>query len=175
MAKSKPTPESDATRFWSRVGPADANGCREWRGFRDQTDYGRFWRMGRTVMAQAEAWCLTYHGPTKPGARHFRHSCDHPWCVEPSHVYPGTSADNTADRHSKGRDAKGDNHGRRLHPDSVPWGERNGRSCLTEQQAREVKRRALAGEPCARLGRLFGVSHAAIRAIRNGRNWSWID
>jgi len=85
--------------FWSNVGPPDANGCRLWLGYRGKPGYGVFKQRG----AHRTAWRLTYQGPTKPGAEHYRHSCDNPPCCEPSHIYPGTHTDNMRDRSARGR------------------------------------------------------------------------
>jgi hypothetical protein len=35
------------------------------------------------------------------------HACDNPPCVRPSHLYQGITEENVADRHSKGRSARG--------------------------------------------------------------------
>jgi hypothetical protein len=50
---------------------------------------------------------------------------------------------------------------------------RNSRNCkLVLDQAREIKRRALAGEKHRDLGREFGVTHAQIGHIRQGKSWA---
>lgn len=50
-------------------------------------------------------------------------------------------------------------------------GEAQGRSRLTEQQAREIYRRCWSGEKDTPLAVEYGVSREAINGIRNG--WSW--
>ena len=108
-------PPSFSERFWRLVGPASENGCRLWLGTiipsrppsagRPGTygGYGVLKIGQRQVRAHVMAWRLAYHGPVHPDRAVFRHSCDNPPCVEPSHIYPGTHAENTADRTARRR------------------------------------------------------------------------
>lgn len=49
-----------------------------------------------------------------------RHDCDNPRCIDPTHLRVGTQKDNTDDRSSRSRTAKGERHGRaRLDKNSV--------------------------------------------------------
>jgi hypothetical protein len=84
------------------------------------------------------------------------HRCDNRKCVNPAHLFLGTSQENTADRHAKNRSARG---------------ERIGSSILREEEAREILN---SKEPGAVLARRFGVSSATVSAIRKGRNWKWL-
>jgi len=186
MAKSKLTTDA---RFWGKVGAPDADSCRPWLAGRNQYDYGTFWFDGRQVQAHAFAWRLTYHGPTKPGAEVFRHSCDHPWCCESAHIYPGTNAENTADRHAKRRDATGDRNGARTHPerrargdrhfsktrpDRVARGERNSRARLTEGDVHRVRAAFLAGENRRDIAMRYGIREGTVYDIAARRIWAWL-
>ena len=54
-------------------------------------------------------------------------------------------------------------------------GERCGQSKLTEEQVVEIKRRSLAGESRASIGRKFGVRAETISHIATGRTWAWLE
>lgn len=77
--------------------------CRWWRGPNNAKGYGRFLR--RT--ASQWAWEAT-HGPIPfdtSGRKRLLvcHHCDHPACVEVTHLFVGTNADNIRDAITKGR------------------------------------------------------------------------
>jgi hypothetical protein len=84
------------------------------------------------------------------------HTCDNPSCCNPKHLVVGTHAANVADRVAKRRSARG---------------ARNGRSLLTEEQVREIKKddRRLVD-----VARDYGVSPSTISLIRRGKNWAHI-
>ena len=100
-------------------------------------------------------WQLVY-GPVPEGLV-IAHRCDNRSCWRPSHLFAITSRDNTADRHEKGRDARGEGHGRAL---------------LTADQVREIRvRYAAGGTGYDALAAEFGVTRWNIRAIVKG--WTW--
>lgn len=123
-------------RFWSCLAPPDENGCRRWLGTITDRGYGQI-SIGprgsaKILKAHAYGWQITYHGPVRPDFKEgrgatYRHICDHPWCAEPAHVYPGTQLDNIADKMAKGRHAtgKGERHGSKTHPESRPRGDQH--------------------------------------------------
>src|SRR5688500_3953582 len=76
------------------------------------------------------------------------HACDNRGCVNPSHLFIGTVADNNADRAAKGRSAQG---------------EKNGSAKLTNAQAAEIRSRYTGGAgERDRLAREFGISKPAL-------------
>lgn len=88
--------------------------------------------------------------PLRPGYEAC-HTCDRPWCCNPTHLWEGTHAENVADRNAKGRTAKGQRHGK---------------AKLSDEQVRAI-RRYPAGP--AETGRAFGVSACHVSNIRAGR------
>ncbi|MEU5417013.1 hypothetical protein [Streptomyces clavifer] len=92
------------------------------------------------------------------------HTCDNPPCVEQSHLWEGTAADNSRDRDSKGRGARG---------------EGNGRSRLSPQKVRDIRARYTPGNNqhesnVAALAAEYGVKPQAIRDVVRRHTWAHI-
>ena len=75
--------------------------CSEWTGATDDDGYGRRRWRGKVRKAHRVAWEIAY-GPIPEGAK-VLHRCDNPPCIEPTHLFLGTQADNVADMIAKGR------------------------------------------------------------------------
>jgi hypothetical protein len=89
-------------RVKAKAGPPHPKtGCRPWRGTRDRDGYGVLGVDGRQQRAHRVVWELT-HGPIPDGLC-VCHHCDNPPCVEPTHPFLGTHADNVRDAVAKGR------------------------------------------------------------------------
>ena len=141
-----------AARFWAKVDKRGPDECWEWQaGFR--RGYGRIGAggdKGRVISAHRVAWNFAYGEIS--GDLCVCHHCDNRKCVNPSHLFLGTQAENIQDRHRKGRDARGVRYCPTIIPDSAIPGIR----VSTESQ------RILA--------RRFGVSQTLIYYIKSGRN-----
>lgn len=190
--------ETTATRFWSKATRCGDDDCWEWQGRRDGQEYGRFDVHAVPQLAHRIAWELT-HGPIPDGLCVLHH-CDNPPCCNPAHLFLGARAVNNADMRQKGRQAQGDGHGSRLHPESRARGDRNGsrthpaRRARGERHSARIKEVAARGEEhyCAKLqewqiphirslaengvpktdiARGYGVSEATVRDIVRGKTW----
>lgn len=90
-----------AERLWART-VRTAAGCLEWQGAHDGKGYGQISEAhGRKIRTHRAAWQLT-HGPI-PEGMWVLHRRDNPPCCDPTHLFLGSAADNTADMVAKGR------------------------------------------------------------------------
>lgn len=156
-----PRPDA-AARFWSMIDkrgpvhPVLKTRCWVFVGARTKP---RFRVGGRNV--QMSRYSYEAHVGPIPDGLLVCHHCDNPKCVNPEHLFLGTSADNTQDMVRKGRKAS-------------QKGECHSQAKLTDEQIAEVRRRYERHCPVnggLALAREFGVSKATISMVVNGRIW----
>ena len=117
-------------------------GCWVWqRGMTRR--YAITWVEGKTRRA-SRVYYERENGPVPQGMC-VCHSCDNPSCVNPEHLFLGTSADNSRDMAVKGR----------------------GRQRLSAPEVVDIRRRADNGETKASIARVYGVSGACVSNIAN--------
>ncbi|MGY8831285.1 MAG: HNH endonuclease signature motif containing protein [Pseudomonadales bacterium] len=154
-------------RFWEKV---DKSGdCWIWTASKNAKGYGQLseWQQGKRIVRRAHrvAYELTYGAiPEMPGFHGacVLHRCDNPACVNPSHLFLGTNAENVKDMDSKGR--------RKV---SVKLGSAHKNSVLTEDQVREIAHRHYEeGTTQLQLSREYAVAHSTINHIFTGRLWA---
>ena len=112
------------------------SGCWMWRRGANRQGYGKIKLAGRTMLAHRLAF-EAFVSPIPEGMQ-VCHRCDRPGCVNPAHLFVGTSADNHADRDAKGRQARGDRQGLRRHPERAPRGEEDKLGALKREFIAEV-------------------------------------
>lgn len=184
--------------------PEPNTGCWLWDGAVSTSGYGSMWASGRTRTASRVSY-EEFVGPI-PNGQQVLHKCDVRSCVNPDHLFIGSHNDNMRDKVLKGRGnyARGDQSGRRKHPDRYPVGdahysrtnpermargdrhrsrtsphtlargERTGTSKLTDNDVREIRARWASGETFAQIARSYGVTAANISYVARGVTWRHI-
>src|SRR5271154_3907006 len=149
------------TQFGEKVGIGP--GCWLWLGRCEKlTGYGICWMdgEGRKRGAHRVMWELVF-GPIPPNL-HVCHHCDNPPCVNPDHLFLGTTRDNLRDAARKGRTFR-------------PTGEKHPMHKLSEKDVREIRTRRANGEGPIALGKEFGVGYKQIWRICKGGNWGHVN
>lgn len=127
------------------------NGCILWKGALDARGYGHLAIASVPHGAHRIAYRLNIG--EIPSDMFVCHRCDAPACVNPEHLFLGTNADNTADRHRKGRDARG---------------ERCGKPKLTAAVIPEIR---ASTTKLVELSAEYGVSCTVISQIKRRQRW----
>lgn len=159
MPKCPPLiPERVVKRFWRYVnknGPVHPiyGQCWMWTGplRKGGSGYGYYYR----DRAHRVSWRL--HFGEIPLGICVCHKCDNPLCVNPSHLFLGTQADNNRDCYAKNRQNR--------------KGERNPNAKLTDFQVKEVRRRYVKGlgGNSKQLAAEYGILQTSLLAIANHR------
>lgn len=156
-------------RFFDHVDKTSDSECWNWIGSIAKNGYGKVRVNGGIQSAHRVAWFITYG--EIPADMWVLHSCDNPRCVNPGHLWLGTTQDNTADRHRKGRDAKGLKNGRYTHPETIPRGEGHHNAKLSDDAIRQIRKRRFMGVYLHVLAKEYGVVIRTITAIVSKRAW----
>ena len=79
----------------------DENGCMNWAGAKNVDGYGRIFKNPVTYFAHRLSYLKAYGHIDD--SHEVCHKCDNPSCVNPEHLFLGTTKDNAEDRERKGR------------------------------------------------------------------------
>jgi hypothetical protein len=147
--------QKDIDRFWSHVDKEKSaifyNGtrCWEWTAAHIR-GYGLIGMVGVSpCLAHRISYELAFGAI--PEGLFVCHHCDNPPCVNPDHLFAGTSQDNVDDMKKKGRCSHRDARG-----------ELNANCKLSDEQVAEIRDRVAAGEMQKDLAKGFGVTPSQI-------------
>lgn len=139
-------------------------GCWNWKfkNSRCKEDRAGTFSLNGKVMIAYRASYIMHIGPIPDGLI-ICHTCDNGLCVNPSHLWAGTYADNRNDALAKGRDA-------------TAKGGQKPNAVLTEEDVRRVRRELSFGKrgTLSSLSRELGVSHSTIQDIFLGKTWKHV-
>jgi hypothetical protein len=185
MAKRISSPEQAEKRFWSRV---DKSGeCWLWTrargGYKEK--YGVFSPFGKQGYAHRFSYTVTY-GEIPEGLC-VCHRCNNGLCVNPSHLYLGTAAENSRDAKRDGLFLSGVNspafkrYAGRVHEVEPPTrlsisGTNNIRARLNEDQVREIRRLVDGGHATRTdVARQFGIGRSTVRLVVDRITWRHVS
>lgn len=153
------TRQKAESQFWEKVDlPEDRSQCWIWAAA-TRGGYGSL--KVNQVNLRAHRLSYALHYGVLPANFLVCHHCDTPLCVNPHHLFLGTSQDNTEDMVSKKRHKTGNQSGAN-----------NGNAKINEQQLEEIRARIAAGETNVAIAKDYPIGHAMVSRIRKGRSYN---
>lgn len=138
-----PKPIPVEKRFWSFVEMIPYSTCWEWSGYVAKHGYGTIYN-GAPMYAHRLSWEI-HNGKITQDIQ-VLHKCDNRSCVNPKHLFLGSQCNNMQDCYQKER-----------HPQAK----------VSYEDAEKIHELYARGYSQTKLGRMFGVSQAAIWYILN--------
>ena len=158
-------PGSDiAGRFWEKVDKRGPSECWEWLGAKQRSGHGVLRHIGnKNIRAHRLSYEIYYQ--VDPGEMFVCHVCDNPPCVNPAHLFLGTSMDNVEDAMKKGRMSRPPRHLGEKHPLSI----------LKERDVKKIRALISKRVSHSTVANRFGVHKSTIADIIAKRTWAWLD
>jgi hypothetical protein len=153
MPKGVYTRKPIDSRFWAKVNKKGPEDCWEWKASKRSKGYGQLTVNGERWSAHRFSYKLNV---SDPGKYCVCHKCDNPGCVNPNHLFLGTSLENTTDMIAKGRKPLGENHNS---------------SKLTNRDIYDIRKSALKQ---SELAKIYGMDQSQISNIINHKQWKHI-
>lgn len=145
----------DQLRFWDKFERRGPDECWLWTGSRYDGRYGRFYYNRGSYSAHRVSYYL--HFGADPGDQLVCHECNRGLCVNPAHLFLGTTEDNQVHRVDSGRHHQ--------------EGDLNPQAKLRECDVIEILRALDSGGSRAALAHKHQVSVSLIHQIARGEIW----
>ena len=143
--------------FLERTKLNNETGCIEWTKHLNINGYGTLKYKQKNKMAHRFMW--EYKFGEIPEGKIICHKCDNRKCVNPEHLFLGTTQDNVDDKMRKGRFV-------------ASVGEKSGLSKLTSEQIIAIKNDVRAQQAIAKD---FGITQSNVSLIKQNKSWKHID
>jgi hypothetical protein len=127
-------------------------GCLIWTAVKNQAGYG-LCTLGLAHRVSYRTWV----GPIPEGL-YVLHHCDNPPCIEPTHLYAGTQADNMRDMYARDRQRH-----------SPRPGEANPAAKLTEAQVLAIRADT---RPQRAIAKDYRITQAMVSLIKRREKWT---
>jgi hypothetical protein len=154
-------------------------GCWNWLGRVDKSKgygwfcLGRGWPGGGHGCNAMRAAYALYVGEI-PSGLHVCHTCDNRLCVNPAHLFLGTTQENNADKVRKKRHLTGERLSAAVLP-HIPKGSRHYKTKLTEDDALRIIEMRRRGAMYKDIGAAFGISDTAAYKIAKRKRWKHLE
>jgi hypothetical protein len=153
--------ENTLDRFIQKIDASSKHGpngdCWKWTAYTDEWGYGRIMLDGRSALAHRVSFEL-FNGPV-PADKLVLHKCDVPFCVNPKHLYAGTSGDNVRDAYDRKR-----------YP--TRKGRSNGNSRLKETDVLKIRSLVANRHTYKEIADKFHVTPGTVGHIVRGLTWT---
>ena len=134
----------------------DESGCWIWMASCAGMGYGQIKLPGERRQIYAHRLSYLIHKGPLPEGKQICHTCDNPKCVNPDHLFVGTSQDNHDDMKEKKRHT---------------YRQQSKTAKITEEQARQVLGMVGLGIKQTVIAKAFGLSQVQVSRIKLGQRW----
>ena len=174
---SKPLPpivEPHLSRFHERFDKTAKNDCWKWTSSIDPYGYGYLSIHQKKIRVHRIAYLLQFN--LDPVGYLVCHTCDIRSCINPKHLFLGTNVENSNDRDSKGRTAKGNQHASRIYVGApyLPRGEQHPNHKLNVQAILAIRRMHSNGLTQRAIAYAIGVKEITVWKVIHRKTWAHV-